>query len=491
MAWRDNLQDANFRGASFKVLNANTEIGKRTVIHQFVNRDIPYYEDLGKEADTFRVDAYVVQNTENSFDYMRERDALIDALKRKGTGTLVHPFYGVKKVGVQGKAQIAESFEEGGIARFSITFIETPSRDLPSKIQRVADLADRVENAINEVNDKLGDTMNLVYRTTGAFMDISANVVSKAMEVVQTGLTGFKELPTKVLSQVTGNINSMKSGIANFLSFPGDVFNSLKNTASSFGIACGFGKSIKASIEASYGTPGEDDKIVRQRYADTFANSLDIPLEIVGGETGAYSGLSRGEITELTGSIVPHKIGKAALTAIADAYNNYALPEYVITPAEQVPNIVLISNILKFGMIANACNIAIRTKFRSQEDVIYSRDLISELMNNYLIELGDQASGGGAAVNIGSDTTQIDNAEIFESVMRLLNIFIEGMNEKISKLAEAIDYNSKYEGDNCLTLAYDKYFDIERTEEIFDLNYNEIRHPGFIPANTTLRILSE
>ena len=178
MSWRDSLLDASFKGASFKVAGSNYTVGRRTKLHQYANRDKPFLQDMGSDADSFTLEGYVVQNKDNLYDYFGERDKLINALKGRGPGTLVHPFLGIKRVGLEGKATIRESFGEGGIARFTMTFTEAGVRALPSV---VTDFISKVDNAINDAFDLVGDYFFAGYNTVGAFMNILASEINGAV----------------------------------------------------------------------------------------------------------------------------------------------------------------------------------------------------------------------------------------------------------------------------------------------------------------------
>lgn len=96
MAWRDELQPGSFRGIPFLIDTASTQAGRRIALHQYPLRNTPYAEDLGRQARGFRVQCLVVGP-----DYMHGRDALIDACETAGPGTLIHPYYGQKRVVAQ------------------------------------------------------------------------------------------------------------------------------------------------------------------------------------------------------------------------------------------------------------------------------------------------------------------------------------------------------------------------------------------------------
>lgn len=119
MSWRDKLQTASFRGVKFGVSGSDVTGGRRSILFEFPARDIPYTQDLGKKAKTFSVTGFVVGS-----DYLGKRDNLINALDKKGSGELVHPYYG--KLTVQaGEYTIRESADGGGFAEFTMAFSQS------------------------------------------------------------------------------------------------------------------------------------------------------------------------------------------------------------------------------------------------------------------------------------------------------------------------------------------------------------------------------
>ncbi len=122
MSWREQLREASFRGVKFYVDGAETEVGRRTVLHEYPFKDIPWNEDLGKATRHYTVTAYVVQSLDNSYDYFVERDKLIAALEEKDAGTLIHPYLGELQVVLAERASIEETSADGGIARFRMPF---------------------------------------------------------------------------------------------------------------------------------------------------------------------------------------------------------------------------------------------------------------------------------------------------------------------------------------------------------------------------------
>lgn len=142
MSWRDQLRPGSFREAAFHIESADQDGGRRTVVHEFAQRDDVFVEDLGLGPDEFRLDAFVL-----GAEYMAQRDALIAACKAPGQGTLVHPYRGSMQVNCV-RYSVRESSQDGGMAAFSIIFIASavvaqagPAEDTKASVATAADAA--------------------------------------------------------------------------------------------------------------------------------------------------------------------------------------------------------------------------------------------------------------------------------------------------------------------------------------------------------------
>ena len=125
MAWQDRLRQGSFRGARFHVEDHKHASGRRVHLHEYPGKDEPYPEDLGRKAREFEVQCYVIGP-----DYMAARDALIDACEAAGPGTLVHPYFGTRRVQCM-DCEETESAQRGGIALFTLKFVEAGANRYP------------------------------------------------------------------------------------------------------------------------------------------------------------------------------------------------------------------------------------------------------------------------------------------------------------------------------------------------------------------------
>ncbi len=131
--------------------------------------------------------------------------------------------------------------------------------------------------------------------------------------------------------------------------------------------------------------------------------------------------------------------------------------------------------------------VCIRTNFLSKEEAVRFTNLIADSLNTFLNRLGDQTDESNYEYLTGNF---IDNSLLFAAVEDLRKIFVQSMYSKSNQISSAIDYEVKGDVISTLQLAYEKYEDLDREDEIQEMNIS-ITHPSFIPAGETIRILDE
>ena len=58
--WRESLLPASFRGISFVIEQTSVPTGQRGQLHEFVQRDEPFFEQLGKRAQVHKMTAFII-----------------------------------------------------------------------------------------------------------------------------------------------------------------------------------------------------------------------------------------------------------------------------------------------------------------------------------------------------------------------------------------------------------------------------------------------
>lgn len=259
ISWRAQLKSASFRGVNFFVDSGETKLGRRTVQHDYPLRDQAYVEDLGARANEFTIEAYVlasvIVNGVRGGDYFAARDALRAALTKAGPGPLVHPYLGTRNVMLT-EATLRESTAEGGIARFTLTFVESGDNLQPDSATDTAAAVDgaaaAAEIAAQDdfaqkfavmgepqfVSDDAAKNFNnfiTQLRTTSGQIAGAASPItqfSAQLDQLSSGLTSLMGQPANLAADVTGAIIAL-AGVATSTRAALDSYRSLSSFGSS------------------------------------------------------------------------------------------------------------------------------------------------------------------------------------------------------------------------------------------------------------------
>lgn len=119
------LREASYEGIRFDVDSATLSFGRRTVTHEFPQRDAPYVEDLGKATRQFSIQGFIVGD-----DFIDRSKRLIDKIesqvgtdRRANHGKLVHPWLGSLEVTPIDNPSITYD-KAKRICTFTLTFLE-------------------------------------------------------------------------------------------------------------------------------------------------------------------------------------------------------------------------------------------------------------------------------------------------------------------------------------------------------------------------------
>lgn len=112
----ENYQTASFRNVTFILDDESTSDGRKTVSHEFVNSDRRFVEDLGRIPTIFHIHGFV-----HGSPGFSERDALKQALNKKGAGKLIHPVYGSVDV-VAEPYTVTSNMRNAGRFNFTMSF---------------------------------------------------------------------------------------------------------------------------------------------------------------------------------------------------------------------------------------------------------------------------------------------------------------------------------------------------------------------------------
>lgn len=239
MAWRDNLLPGKLNNVPFEYRVIEQSGGRRAEVHEHAGRDNPFVEDLGRMPREFRVQAFVIGE-----NYASAREELIDQLESKGPLQFQNPYRGIFTVNVVGDYKLTEDIENGRMAIFEFTLVEsgfsfvtlnvpTPAKissitnDLKTKLasktklkvlgaiglvlSSIARGMQRASSAVRKVNGKISAQLNLIDNITQSISDFD--------DEITTLLATPKVLVGKFIALGTAVINLVK----NFVPPPKEV----------------------------------------------------------------------------------------------------------------------------------------------------------------------------------------------------------------------------------------------------------------------------
>jgi prophage DNA circulation protein len=432
--WRSKLRPASFRGVEFHVEEAESSFGRRFRIREYVKSDKIFVQDLGAAPDEFELTGYIIQNADNDYDYFDQRDLLIRALKTKGPGQLVHPFLGELTVSVIERPTLTESFSEGGIARFTMRFAQSGDSEFPELTKDWVNEVD--ESVLDSINNSIDDFINL-FITAGAFVENTARDIQAVLDTVQDAVAAIRTAGDIIISAtniVSSTITSALNTIDAVMDVPGDLANVIKEVGQAFTNLCGLG----------------DDE-VELRAAD-------------------------GTVTTLSGQDVPQVFGYSIVSAMVTAAD-VDEDELGNATQEQEENRRASIDLIKSVLLSNACRVAIRIDFTNQDDALAIMGMTKDALDEFLLQLGEQVG--------------VDNVAMYTAVQAMRGQFVEAMYGKFATLTQKIQYTVPPAIQTTLQLAYERYNNLDRAQEVFDLNNRVTNHPGFLPEGDVIEILNE
>jgi prophage DNA circulation protein len=214
--WREQLQPASFRGVPFHVDSESTPVGRRTQVHEYTKRNKPFVEDLGEQTRVIKFSAFVVGE-----DCFFLRDNLLHALNQPGPGTLIHPWYG-QMYGTATDCSAGHAWNEGGVARFELLFVEGGEKGYPAGVPNTA-------RQLEAENESLLDSAIARYKAAMALV----NKARLSILALQNGLAGVQMAIQQEISQITGLVSSVVTFADMVANFPDNLATMLKAQFSS------------------------------------------------------------------------------------------------------------------------------------------------------------------------------------------------------------------------------------------------------------------
>lgn len=500
MSWRDNLLEASFRDIPFSVIDSDRGGGRRNVIHQYPFKDEPYVEDLGGDSNEFLIEGYVIQNTDNDFDYFDERDDLIEALEEPGSGTLVHPYHGILEVSLVDKYRLKESIAEGGIARFTMKFVGSGINISPTQIvDPISSMDDGATGMISSSIDSFTDLVDLdnlpgfnitkMLNDAQEFMTMNTlalgaihltKFINSAVSIVKaanTALAGIITSPCDLANGLIGAYNGILSlGGLQDNNFVDKVIGSCTETIIAAQKALGVGDTIFSDVSST------NILAVGRAISDSLSDDATIPNDL--GKQIVLGSLKMTRFGEELGGDNVDSSGNNIINPLGGQLEPINVTTLQL--ARQKKNQVHLTNLSRNGAIGTACRIAARIEYDSIEDAQFILGKLIDAIDAQLLKLGNETSD----TDLDAFNVSIQDNDGYIALEKLRPIVVDVMNAIGADLSNKETFKTPNVVMSTLELSYQKYGVIDRDEEITKRNKNIITHPGFMPSQENIEILA-
>ena len=270
MNWRDRLLPASFRGVGCWVDQAKTPVGHKGRLHEYPQRDQPFFEGLGQQAKIHDLTAFIV-----GADCLEQRDKLLKALEQ-GSGELVHPWLGRMQVKV-GECDMTQTRQDGGLVTFALKFYPDQPLQFPTAtVSTQKLLLSSADTLLGSAVARFEQAMTLIKAARIGIANLR-NSLTGVYEVIQEQLKPLIEEYRQISELVKAVKELPKEVVAEFKGLLGDI-RELKDFAREGyrGVIANVSQQIEAirKADAPKLTTGKDTTAAAQAMADLVQDTL-------------------------------------------------------------------------------------------------------------------------------------------------------------------------------------------------------------------------
>ena len=512
MSWKDRLLPASYRGVPFFVESDEATFGRRQAVHQAALVEKPSTEDLGRDADNFQVEGYLVGD-----DYDLQLQELVKAIRDvPGPGRLVHPRYGEQTVIALDGLRIRHTSTEGRMCRFVINFGEAGELSQPTEgIDSVNVLASRSE-AIKEASEesfldkfKTADfpqfvrgaaegtlgTLGEYLATPAAFITGAYSTATEVFGVVTDTFDAVSETVSSYQQQVAGFVGE----ISDLVSLPSQLASRVTGLVS--GIRSSFGGGAGAMLSGLINLFDKGASTSRSSYADAVGSSGTGPnpgastgssgdVDAGGSETGTGTGGqtpgsgsgttpgtgsgtggtgSGGSTGTGSGSTTSPSSGTGNSTGVVGGNDSTTVAKPYVTPsrAQIATNQEAIVRLIRQAAVAELAVVAVTKNYETIEEAVQARDSVGDLLD----------------VEAEATTSDV----VYQQLTQARAEVVQALPAPEETYARLVPYSPPVTLP-ALVIAQTLYGDGSEADQI--VTRNAVRHPGFVGGGQTLRVLS-
>lgn len=469
--WRDSLLPASFRGVGFFISSTVVPIGRKGQLHEFPQRDEPYFESLGKQSQVHTVTAFIVGP-----DCFEQRDKLLQALETPGAGELVHPWLGRMQVQV-GDCDMTHSLAEGGIVHLNLKFypdqpLKFPTSTLNTGRQLVQASEGLLDSALRRYRAVMA-TVDAVRINIQALRSTLSGVFATIQRQFASFMTVYSDATALVHSLVNAPYTLSTMFSTFFASFQGDSRRSSRessgNNVGAGGAASGGGSTGSGSGSSGGSNAGGSSGGIYGSAGSVASGSRNTS----GVESVPYR------------SIISDATQQAQAVSSINQINQGGGLDTGVT-AQATADLVQDALLVKVARVVASMPVAVSTKPilvvpSLDQQRVQPLQRADVPVADDVIELRDTLSAAiwDAALKADPEHYLALNTLRHALISHLNAVAASGVRLQDMKVSEPLP---------ALVLAYRRFGDASRSHEV--VQRNRIPHPGFVSPGT-LKIAQE
>ncbi|MEQ4257961.1 DNA circularization protein [Pseudomonas syringae] len=471
--WRDSLLPASFRGVGFFIEKAVVPAGRKGQLHEFPQRDEPYFESLGKQSKVHTLTGFIVGP-----DCFEQRDRLLQALEQEGAGELVHPWLGRVQVQV-GECGVTHNLSEGGLVRLDLKFypanpLKFPVSTLNTRRQLLGASESLLDSALRRYRSVMA-TVDAVRINIQALRSALSGVFATIQRQFTPFMTIYSDVTALVHSLVNAPLTVSTLFTTFFASFDGDSRRARRaNGTSSIG---GASTGTNAGSGSGSSTGGGSGSGSASGSNGTAASSA-------AARSGSNGGVSSVETVDYRSVISEATQQAEAVSGINLVSQSSGLDTGVT--AQAAANLVQDALLVKVAKIVASMPVATTVTPLTvvpslDQQVTQALQLVDVPVADDVIELRDTLSSAIWEASLKADP------EHYLALNTLRQALIRHLNAVAASGVRLVDMKVS-ESLPALVLAYRRFGDASRAQEM--VQRNRLAHPGFVPPGT-LKIAQE
>lgn len=454
--WRDSLLPASFRGVGFFIEKAVVPAGRKGQLHEFPQRDEPYFESLGKQSKVHTLTGFIVGP-----DCFEQRDKLLQALEQEGAGELVHPWLGRVQVQV-GECGVTHNLSEGGLVRLDLKFypanpLKFPVSTLNTRRQLLGASESLLDSALRRYRSVMA-TVDAVRINIQALRSALSGVFATIQRQFTPFMTIYSDVTALVHSLVNAPLTVSTLFTTFFASFDGDSRRARRanGTSNIGGASTGTGSGSSTGVSSGSGSVsgssnGGVSSVETVDYRSVISEATQ-QAEAVSGINLVSQG--SGLDTGVTAQAAANLVQDALLVKVAKIIASMPVAT-TVTPLTAVPSL--------------------------DQQVMQALQRVDVPVADDVIELRDTLSSAIWEASLKADP------EHYLALNTLRQALIRHLNAVAASGVRLVDMKVS-EPLPALVLAYRRFGDASRAQEM--VQRNRLAHPGFVPPGT-LKIAQE